>query len=82
MVKLGQINEGDKLAYIKLQGLDTNFGNYKKFKLSDGREVVVKKLLPSDEQGVGYILKDNKSTYKIDSFQDLIKTISDKEYGK
>ena len=73
LVQLGEMTHGEKNAYMKLQGLDDNFGNFKQVDFK-GSKLLIKKVLPS-EGGDGYVVKNSAGTRKVSSFGDLVKLI-------
>ena len=68
---LHNITSGQKKAYIKLQGLDDNYGNFKTIDVR-GSKLMVKKLLPSDGEGTGYKVKNTSGTKTIATFEELV----------
>ena len=77
LVQLGEMSSGKKNAYMKLQGVDDNYGNYKQIDVR-GNKVLVKKVLPS-EGGSGYIAKHSKGVEKFNTFSDLVEFLGNAE---
>lgn len=75
LIKSGRITPQVGNAYKVSQGLDTNFGNYKKIELPNLQPLLVKKFLPSEGKE-GYQVTKGKDTIELSTYEDLLQLLS------
>ena len=79
LVKMKKLDAKTGQSLILTQGLDRNFGNKKPIRLSNGENIYVKRLLPSERPSEGgdyQISRPNGEKINVSSYEELLKIIN------